>query len=373
MRTRSGLSLNVLSCFSRNPWHKQNQIMSSGMRFVHGSSQCRPIGASAGPFAEPLNENDRLVTLDLSVINSVTREPIETLFDTGRIRLLMRDSPPVGKCWYVSAIHELVQSLSKDNREGAVIVPPSKSYGEYSPNLVLRNLPWGLSKREGVKWKENMGLRLWNGQRARVVMVNKGQNYSVDANAFNAGLTVLLSARFIEEESSSVLEEIQLAGGGFWGLELALSRLSGVVYTEVGYTQGSDDGENNAPRYTRVCSGKTSHVEAVRVLFNPRERSLQSILRMFWKFHDPTQKGKQRNDIGREYRSGIYYLSEEQKEIAQESMARRAEMLKQRLETELLPANVFWRAENTHQSHLEKVSSQPSKKGTTQLIRSYDG
>ncbi len=372
MRTRSGLSLNVLSCFSRNPWQKQKQVMSSRRRFIHGSSQYRPVGAAAGPFAELLNENDRLVTIDLSVSNSVTREPIETLFDTGRVRVLVRDSPPVGKCWYVSAIHELVQGLSKDNREGTVIVPPSMSYGEYTTKLVLRNLPWGLSKREGVKWKENMGLRLWNGQRACVVMVKKGQNYSVDANAINAGLTILLMARFIEEKPSSVLEEIQLAGGGFWGLELALARLSGVVYTEVGYTQGGN-GENNLPNYTRVCAGKTGHVEAVRVLFDSRETSLQSILRRFWTFHDPTQKGMQRNDIGRQYRSGIYYLSEEQKEIAQESMAREAETLKQRLETELLPANVFWRAENTHQSHLEKVSNQSSKKGTTQLIRSYDG
>ncbi len=369
MRTRSGLSLNVLSCFSRNPWQKQ--VMSSGRRFVHRSLQYKPVGA-AGPFAEPLNGRDRLVTADLSVSNLLTREPIETLFDTGRIRVLVRDSPPVGKYWCVAAIHELVRGLSNDNREATVVVPPSKAYGEYSTKLVLSNLPWGLSKSERVKWKENMGLRLWNGQRARVVMVQKGQSYSVDANALNAGLKILLMARFIEEEPASVLEEIQLSGGGFWGLELALARLSGVVFTEVGYTQGSDD-ENNPPHYTGVCAGKTDHVEAVRVLFDPRERSLQSILRRFWTFHDPTQKGMQGNDIGKQYRSGIYFLSKEQKEIAQESMARETDTLKQKLETELLPANLFWRAENTHQSHLEKVSNQPSKKGTAQLIHSYDG
>ncbi len=371
MRAHLGLSLNVLSCSSRNPWQEQKQVMSSGRRFVHRPSQHRRVGA-AGSFAEHLTDNDRLVTVDLSVSNSLNREPIEALFDTGRIRVLVRDSPAVGKCWYVSAIHELVRGLSKDKREAAVIIPPSKAYGEYSTKLVLNHLPWELSKSEGVKWKENMGIRLWNGQRARVVMVDKGQNYSVDANAMNAGLNILLTARFIEEEPGTVLEEIQLAGGGFWGLELALARLSGIVFTEVGYTQGRGD-ENNPPHYASVCTGTTDYVEAVRILFDPRERSLQSILKRFWTFHDPTQKGMQRNDIGRQYRSGIYYLTKEQKEIALESMAREAEIIKQRLETELLPANMFLKAENTHQSHLEKVSNQPSKKGTTQLIHSYDG
>ncbi len=346
--------------------------MSSGRKFAHESSlQYKPVGV-ADPFEGPRNDRDRLVTVDLSVCNYLTREPIDTLFDTGRIRVLVRDTPPVGKCWHALAIHELVRGLSNDNPEATMVLPPSKAYGDYSSKLVLSNLPWELSKSERGKWKENMGIRLWNGQRARIMNVQKGQSYSVDANALNAGLKVFMVAKFIEEEPASVLEEIELAGGGFWGLELALARLSGVVFTEVGYTQGGDD-KNNPPNYNGVSAGKTDHVEAVRVLFDPRERSLRSILRRFWTFHDPTQKGMQRNDIGKQYRSGIYFLSKEQKEIALESMAREADTLKQKLETELLPANLFWRAEDTHQSHLEKVSNQPSKKGTAQLIHSYDG
>ena len=170
------------------------------------------------------------------------------------------------------------------------------------------------------------------------------------------------------------------AGGCFWGLELAYQREPGVTNTSVGYTQGQDP----APTYEKVCNGSTGHAEAVQVYFDPKETSYARLLDLFFERVDPTTANRQGNDVGTQYRSGIYYHDAEQKELAERAIAdvnvklssnvfRR--VLGTKVETELLPATDYFLAEDYHQQYLSKGgrfgSGQSAAKGCTDKIRCY--
>ncbi|XP_020111044.1 peptide methionine sulfoxide reductase A2-1-like [Ananas comosus] len=178
-------------------------------------------------------------------------------------------------------------------------------------------------------------------------------------------------ASMAEGEVGTELEEAQFAAGCFWGVELAFQRVEGVVRTEVGYSQGHLPN----PTYGDVCRGDTGHAEVVRVVYDPRVCPYQSLLRVFWARHNPTTLNRQGNDVGTQYRSGIYYYTEEQAKLARESMEAKQQEFKEKIMTEILPAKEFYRAEEYHQQYLEKGGGrgdkQSAEKGCNDPIRCY--
>jgi peptide-methionine (S)-S-oxide reductase len=149
--------------------------------------------------------------------------------------------------------------------------------------------------------------------------------------------------------------ELALFGMGcFWGAERVFWQKDGVFSTAVGYAAGLTPN----PTYHEVCSGLTGHNEVVRVVFDPRRISYQALLRVFWESHDPTQGMRQGNDVGTQYRSGIYTYGEAQGQAAESSCQRYQEVLQATgytpITTEILPAPEFYYAENYHQQYLAK-------------------
>ncbi|XP_012487669.1 peptide methionine sulfoxide reductase [Gossypium raimondii] len=163
----------------------------------------------------------------------------------------------------------------------------------------------------------------------------------------------------------------QFGAGCFWGVELAFQRVSGITKTEVGYSQGF----MHNPSYEDVCSGTTNHSEVVRVQYDPNECSYDTLLHVFWARHDPTTLNRQGNDVGTQYRSGIYFYSPEQEKAAVESMEKQQKLLNRRIVTEILPARKFYRAEEYHQQYLAKGGrfgcKQSAEKGCNDPIRCY--
>jgi peptide-methionine (S)-S-oxide reductase len=142
--------------------------------------------------------------------------------------------------------------------------------------------------------------------------------------------------------------------GCFWGAERKFWQVPGVYFTAVGYAGGLTPN----PTYEEVCSGMTGHNEAVLVVYDPKRVSYDQLLKVFWESHDPTQGMRQGNDVGTQYRSGIYYSSEEQRRTAEASKAAYEAALKARglgpITTEILPAPEFYFAEDYHQQYLAK-------------------
>ena len=149
-------------------------------------------------------------------------------------------------------------------------------------------------------------------------------------------------------------EEVILGLGCFWGAERKFYQTPGVYSTAVGYAAGLTPN----PTYREVCSGQTGHNEVVRVVFDPKKISFEALLRVFWESHDPTQGMRQGNDVGTQYRSGIYYTSEAQKRAAEASRDAYQKALQAKgfdaITTEILPAPAFYYAEDYHQQYLEK-------------------
>ncbi|MGZ6925086.1 MAG: peptide-methionine (S)-S-oxide reductase MsrA [Acidimicrobiia bacterium] len=150
------------------------------------------------------------------------------------------------------------------------------------------------------------------------------------------------------------LETAMFALGCFWGAERVFWKLDGVYTTAVGYAAGVTPN----PTYEEVCSGRTGHTEAVLVVFDPAVISYEELLRVFWESHDPTQGMRQGNDVGTQYRSGIYVFSEAQRAAAEASRATFQGRLDAagfgEITTEILPAPAFYFAEDYHQQYLAK-------------------
>jgi len=142
--------------------------------------------------------------------------------------------------------------------------------------------------------------------------------------------------------------------GCFWGAERKFWNVKGVYSTAVGYAAGHTPN----PTYREVCSGMTGHNEVVRVVFDPRIVSYEALLKVFWENHDPTQGMRQGNDVGTQYRSGIYYYSDAQRRAAEASREAYQHVLNKArygaITTEILPAPEFYYAEEYHQQYLEK-------------------
>ena len=147
-------------------------------------------------------------------------------------------------------------------------------------------------------------------------------------------------------------EKAILAAGCFWGVEELLRKYKGVVNTEVGYCGGDEDEAS----YQIVKTGTTEHAEAILVEFDPAQLSYRELVQAFFKLHDPTTNNQQGNDVGRQYRSAIFYFNEDQKKAAEEvkNEVQKSGKWTRPIVTEIVPAETFYSAEDYHQDYLQK-------------------
>ena len=141
-----------------------------------------------------------------------------------------------------------------------------------------------------------------------------------------------------------------LAAGCFWGPEIKFSKLQGVLSTEVGYCGGNNSNTN----YKEVCTGQTNHAEVVKVEFDSNLITYEEILNYFFEIHDPTTLNQQGYDIGTQYRSEIFYTSENQKKIAQEVLNNKNKLFNGKIVTNISEKKNYCRAEDYHQKYLER-------------------
>ena len=143
-------------------------------------------------------------------------------------------------------------------------------------------------------------------------------------------------------------ERAVLAGGCFWGMQDLIRRLPGILSTRVGYSGG------DVPNATYRNHG--THAEAIEIIFDPQKTSYRDLLEFFFQIHDPTTRNRQGNDVGTSYRSAIFYTSDEQKRVAEDTIAdvNASGLWPGEVVTELSPAGPFWEAEPEHQDYLER-------------------
>lgn len=150
---------------------------------------------------------------------------------------------------------------------------------------------------------------------------------------------------------SNERDTLVLAGGCFWCMEAVYQRMQGVEKVTSGYSNGNPMFKN--PAYKEVCTGNTGYAEVVELVFNKNQTSLPELLEVFWRIHDPTTLNRQGNDIGTQYRSGIYYRNEEQRQLAYKSReaAEESKLWEGKIVTEILPLENFYVAEDYHQNY----------------------
>ena len=161
----------------------------------------------------------------------------------------------------------------------------------------------------------------------------------------------------IQKDPDVYEDEIFFGCGCFWGSEKCFWKLPGVITTSVGYAGG----EKNNPTYYEVCSGLTGHSEVVRVIWDKREIDISDLLKMFWECHDPTQKNRQGNDMGTQYRSAIYYKNENNIKTILASKEKYQNELSEKnlglIETEIKMIDSYFCAEQYHQQYLASAGS----------------
>ncbi len=155
---------------------------------------------------------------------------------------------------------------------------------------------------------------------------------------------------------SDTLQTIILGGGCFWCTEAVYVRVMGVTDVESGYSNG----QVARPSYEQVCSGRTGSNEVVKLTYDPTQISTRDILEIFFVVHDATTLNQQGNDIGTQYRSGIYYSTPEQKQIAQDMISEltQARTFDRPIVTEVVPLANYWTAEDYHQDYFENNPNQ---------------
>jgi peptide methionine sulfoxide reductase msrA/msrB len=163
-----------------------------------------------------------------------------------------------------------------------------------------------------------------------------------------------ISLEFKTASQEAALEKAYFAGGCFWGVEHLLKQSEGVISTRVGYMGG----RTKNPTYKQVCYENTGHAEVVEVIFDPKKTSYETLARLFFEIHDPTQKNRQGPDIGDQYRSAVFYTNHEQKETA-EKLIRILKGKGYNPVTEVVPADTFWVAEDYHQDYYDNTGKQP--------------
>jgi methionine-S-sulfoxide reductase len=147
------------------------------------------------------------------------------------------------------------------------------------------------------------------------------------------------------------MEQIIVAAGCFWGVQFYFDQVPGVVSTTVGYTGG----DTEDPSYEDVCTGRTGHAEAVLVEYDASKVSTETLLKQFFRMHDPTQMNRQGPDVGEQYRSAIFYVTDDQKTIAEKVVAEVQSNFKEPIVTQIEQAGPFYKAEEYHQKFTEKT------------------
>lgn len=378
-------SLNKASTFIITPQQAMQNVKNECSPFIRdkykyaslkpflGMQEAKEQGAES---IEPLKKSQRkakegdIVTIDyiLDSGDFVT----EPLFDTrGKVTFVMK--------WgnYLPGVHELILGMTEGTSVTNVNI--DAGWGDRQEQLIFK-VP--KSSIEGSLDFESLkvGTELYL-QSNKVVVSKVEEDYiEIDANPPLAGASYSCSLKLLEiADSPKTLEYVSsvpiieekfsvatFALGCFWGSELAYMREPGVVGTKVGYTQGSDT--DPTPNYEMVCSGETAFTEAMLVIYDPNivsyERLVKlSIERLGDSVYLLNQVG---NDVGTQYRSGIYYHNDHQYEVAKKLLA----ALGEKCVTELLPAKTFYDAEDYHQQYLLK-NGQSAKKNALEDIRCY--
>jgi peptide-methionine (S)-S-oxide reductase len=153
------------------------------------------------------------------------------------------------------------------------------------------------------------------------------------------------------------METATFANGCFWCTEAVFQQLKGVEKVVSGYMGGTVPN----PTYKQVCTGETGHAECIQITFNPSIITFDELLSVFWQTHDPTTLNRQGNDVGTQYRSGVFYHSETQKQLAEKYKAElnKSGAFSQPIVTEITKASVFYPAEDYHQNYFNQNGSQP--------------
>jgi peptide methionine sulfoxide reductase msrA/msrB len=163
-----------------------------------------------------------------------------------------------------------------------------------------------------------------------------------------------LSFDFVTDLGVFDTEEAIFAAGCFWGVEYYFKKLPGVLKTEVGYSGGSQPN----PTYEEICQHNTGHFESIRIVYDPKKIDFSMLAKYFFEIHDPTQKDGQGPDIGEQYLSVAFYYTNEQKKIL-ENLISQLKIKNLPVVTQILPVNIFWRAESYHQDYYNKTNKQP--------------
>jgi peptide-methionine (S)-S-oxide reductase len=160
----------------------------------------------------------------------------------------------------------------------------------------------------------------------------------------------------MENQQVTKLETIVLGGGCFWCTEAVFVKVRGVTDVESGYSNGRVE----RPSYEQVCTGQTGHNEVVKLTYDPADITLREILEIFFVIHDPTSLNRQGNDAGTQYRSGIYYSTPEQKQVADDLIRQMSQdkLFGAPIVTEVLPLANYWPAEAYHQDYFENNPNQ---------------
>jgi len=180
----------------------------------------------------------------------------------------------------------------------------------------------------------------------------EAEGYAAYLPAFVAAGLIKPGLKPSEKAVTEKEETAILAGGCFWGMEEILRKVPGVLRTTVGYSGGTLAN----PTYEDVCTGRTGHAESIQIVFDPSKLSYSELLGYFFRMHDPTTRNRQHNDVGSQYRSAIFYTSEEQKKTAEKvkDQVDHSGKWKQPIATEITKAGPFYSAEDYHQKYLVK-------------------
>jgi peptide-methionine (S)-S-oxide reductase len=195
---------------------------------------------------------------------------------------------------------------------------------------------------------------MWGSKRAKLVMPQPGQALPGRSERMPVPAQHFVNGHPLTPPFPDGLEQAMFGLGCFWGAEKAFWKIPGVYSTAVGYAAGLTPN----PTYEEVCTGLTGHNEVVGVVFDPQKVAYTDLLRVFWESHDPTQGMRQGNDVGTQYRSGIYVYSPEQRRLAEASHETYQRVLTKAgygpITTEILDAPEFFYAEDYHQQYLAK-------------------
>lgn len=296
----------------------------------------------------------------------------EPLFDsTGRIAFVLDGGN------YLPGLHEVISTmLPGETVEGEIL---DAGWGERREDLVAKVPKEGGDGLDYDKIKVGSELFLANGVKCTVTEVTD-DDFTIDANPPLAGATYSADATLLSVEEGPVArgymedednpfgdgryEVATIALGCFWGGELEYMRVPGVVGTKVGYTQGAVEN----PSYQDVCSGTTGHTEAIQVVFDPDVVGYERLVQVGMERLGDSRNllNQVGNDQGTQYRHGVYFHTKEQKEVARKVV----DSYGPKCKTEILPAKVFYDAEDYHQQYLLK-GGQSARKGDTETIRCY--